>query len=363
MRVMREDDPTIPGDSEGLDEYLSALSGTDDIILPDHQKVKYDNEVLGEKLTPVIPQTTLFSEGNVNPDKVGKLQTKTLDDFTKANTITRSNPSLSAYKALAYGEIVTKAETSVPGVFVKGTGAFSPDDDGSINQDYSSKLKNVDHSETRRGDKSSLTTAEYSSTLDFKIARKHKDGLTGAFKEQAVNAPQLKHSEDRGGIDLLIKSLTLGTSVKLKPYITTFSDGFTVGWNDLNYVGRQDTLKTFKGTTRAGNIAFKLPAYNQGELTANYAKLQSLVVIAGVGSAQNGYISGPFCSITVGRWFKDTPCIFNSIKFDVQMAEYSWDILQQRPQIVDVSMDFVLLGDTTGAPLNSSTNQYFASLT
>jgi len=47
----------------------------------------------------------------------------------------------------------------------------------------------------------------------------------------------------------------------------------------------------------------------------------------------------------------------------VQMAEYSWDIVQQRPQIIDVAMDFVLLGDTTGAPLNSSTNQYFASLT
>ena len=363
LKVMVNLSPGEPGDSEGLEEYLNKQAVPDDKTIPDHQKVKYVDEVLGVKSTPIVSQTTLFNQGDVNSDKEGMLQTKSPGDFEKANPyFDQQQASLSDYRALAYGEIKTKQETIQPGVFVRGKGEFAPDE--GIDRRYFSLLNTVNHAETRRGAQQSLRSAEYPTNLDFKIARKHKDGLTGALKEQAVNAPQLKHSEDRGGIDLLIKSLTLpGIFVKFKPYITSFSDGFTVAWNDLNYVGRQDTLKTFKGTTRAGNIAFKLPAYSQGELTANYAKLQNLVKIAGVGSAQGGYIAGPFCNITVGKWFKDTPCIFNSIKFDVQMAEYSWDILQQRPQIVDVAMDFVLLGDTTGAPLNSSTNQYFASLT
>jgi len=73
-----------------------------------------------------------------------------------------------------------------------------------------------------------------------------------------------------------------------------------------------------------------------------YAKLNKLTKIAAVGAPLDGglYIAGPLCKLTIGNWFTNTPVVFNSVKFDVQMADYSWDIDKEMPQLVDVSLDF-----------------------
>lgn len=162
-------------------------------------------------------------------------------------------------------------------------------------------------------------------------------------------------------VTLLIESMTGQGSVKFRSFITSFSDGWSVSWNDLNYVGRQDTLKTFKGTTRAGSLAFKAAAFNSADLQSLYSKLNKLTKIAAVGAPLNGgtYIAGPLCKLTVGNWFTNTPVVFNSVKFDVQMADYSWDIDKEMPQLVDVSLDFAVLGDASGKPLNATSNDYF----
>lgn len=162
-------------------------------------------------------------------------------------------------------------------------------------------------------------------------------------------------------VTLSIASMTGGGSVKFRAFITSFSDGFSVSWNDINYVGRQDTLKAFKGVTRAGSLAFKVAAFNKADLGVCYSKLSTLAKIAAVGGSLDGgkYISGPLCKITVGNWFTNTPCVFNSVKYDIQMADYSWDIDEEVPQLVDVSVDFAILGDVSGKPLNSGTNKYF----
>jgi hypothetical protein len=83
--------------------------------------------------------------------------------------------------------------------------------------------------------------------------------------------------------------------------------------------------------------------------------------MAAVCSSSDGgkYIVGPLCKITMGKWFTNTPCVFNSIKFDIQTAEYSWDIDKQMPHLVDVSLDFAILGDVTGKPMDSANNDYF----
>jgi hypothetical protein len=161
-------------------------------------------------------------------------------------------------------------------------------------------------------------------------------------------------------ITLSVHSLRDGTTIVFRAFITSFSDSTNISWTDINYIGRQDTLKAFKGVTRGGSIAFKVVALYDTDLGYNYDKLNSLIQIAALGgsAAGNTYINGPICELTVGRWFKDTPVIFNTAKYDVQMADYSWDIDKQMPQIVDVSLDFVVLGDTTGAPLNSTGNHF-----
>ena len=162
-------------------------------------------------------------------------------------------------------------------------------------------------------------------------------------------------------ITLSVYSLRDDVTLVFRAFITSFSDNNSISWTDINYVGRQDTLKAFKGVTRGGSIAFKVVALYDTDLGYNYDKLNSLVKIAGLGgsAAGNTYINGPICELTVGNWHRDTPVIFNTVKYDVQMADYSWDIDKQMPQIVDVSLDFIVLGDTKGNPLNSSTSNQF----
>lgn len=150
-------------------------------------------------------------------------------------------------------------------------------------------------------------------------------------------------------------NLTIG-GIKFRAFITSFSDSFNIGWNDLQYIGKQDTLKTFKGMTRAGSLGFKVAAFNRGDLSANYGKLNSLVKSVGVGKPAGGYVIAPLSSITVGSWIVNAPVIFNSIKYDVNPADNSWDLDAGVPMLIDVSVDFAFLGDVAGNSLNEAGN-------
>lgn len=150
-------------------------------------------------------------------------------------------------------------------------------------------------------------------------------------------------------------NLTVG-GIKFRAFITSFSDSFNIGWNDLQYIGKQDTLKTFKGMTRGGSLGFKVAAFNKKDLATNYGKLNSLVKAVGVGRPAGGYVIAPLSNITVGGWIVNAPVVFNSIKYDVNPSDNSWDLDAGVPMLIDVSLDFAFLGDVAGNSLNQAGN-------
>jgi len=247
--------------------------------------------------------------------------------------------------------------------------------------DYADKLANQDiNSATAGNSLSAYSTLNYNQIVarsketsdqreDFrlKLQKNLRDGKNNPIKiisSKSVNYRGVDNNATDDFVKLEIKSLTGQGSVQFRAFITTFTDGFTTTWTDINYVGRQDTLKAYKGVTRGGSIGFKVAAFNADDLQQNYIKLNQLAKIVAIGSGKTGetYITGPISSITVGRWFKDTPVVFNTLKFDIQLADYAWDIDKQMPQLVDVSMDFAVIGDVNGNPYNASTNDYFCKL-
>ena len=186
---------------------------------------------------------------------------------------------------------------------------------------------------------------------------------------------------DKDFIDLIINNF------KFRAYITNFTDSFTANWSDLQYIGRQDTLKIFRGSTRNVSIAFKTAAFTKGDLSQMYAKLNGLLNSTVVGKIDPTYIRAPFTELTIGKWFVKTPCIVNSVKLDTQPSEYSWDVgtvrdrsnrlaekaipsaeglsdeqadSRQLPMIVDVSMEFSILGDAAGQSLDGNNNFFSA---
>lgn len=207
------------------------------------------------------------------------------------------------------------------------------------------------------------TRKDFRQTLGIRVVTSQTTGKTETINYDRKNV-DLKGTDSAATddfVDFTIKSIVTKESVKFRAFITTFGDSFNTTWSDYNYVGRQDVLKMFKNATRTSNIAFKIAAFNADDLKSQYTRLNNFTKIAAVGrlGSTNKYVTGPVCSITLGRWFKNTPCVFNSIKFDIQMADYSWDIDRQVPHLIDVSLDLAILGDISGKPLNAATNNYF----
>lgn len=137
-------------------------------------------------------------------------------------------------------------------------------------------------------------------------------------------------------------------TLQFRSYIKSFSDNYTANYTDVNYVGRPDTLKVFKGTVRQISLAFTLPVMSADELKVVYQKLNALVRTATMGKKGAAYMQGPFLLLTVGGWCKETPIIVNSLKYDTQPLEYTWDIIHEVPQIIDISLDCIALADNTG---------------
>lgn len=149
-----------------------------------------------------------------------------------------------------------------------------------------------------------------------------------------------------------------GGSATFKALLTSFSDSWSPSWTDQNYVGRQDTLKVFKGVTRSVSLGFKVVAWSNA--SAMFAKLETLAKITSVGSPTGpGYVKGPLIKLTVGKLFSGVYCACNSLKIDFNPAEFTWDINKQLPMLADVSMDVSILASNNGQMFNADSNTYY----
>lgn len=149
-------------------------------------------------------------------------------------------------------------------------------------------------------------------------------------------------------------------SLQFRAYITSFSDNYAPSYTDVNYVGRPDVLKVYKSSTRSISLGFKVAAFSNKDLKGMYKKMEALVKNTTMASVSGIYAKGPMTSLTVGGWVQNAPVIIGSLKFDTNPTEYTWDIEHEVPQIVDVSLDCVVLASNGGAEPFTTSGQYIA---
>ena len=198
---------------------------------------------------------------------------------------------------------------------------------------------------------------------DPRITRKSIDvygkKIDAGYKDTATKISTINPNGEKDFIPFSISSYAYSGSVSFTAFLTSFNDNISPSWEDVKYVGRQDTLKHFVGVTRTAGVGFKVAAFNRDDIDKIYGKLKNLIKYAGVGGVDKSTVlTAPVVKLTLGSWFSGTPCVVTSIKYDVQLADYAWDIDKNIPQLVDVSLDFFILGDKTGKALNSATNNY-----
>jgi len=163
----------------------------------------------------------------------------------------------------------------------------------------------------------------------------------------------LTTTDNKDFVKLLFKDKRgggLGT-LQFRAYIDQFSDKFSHNWNDINYVGRPNSLKIFNNVTRDVNISFMVPALSRNEMKFIYTKLERLAKMAlptGV-----GVMIAPMVEITVGDWFIGETCNIISLDFDID-PEHTWEInieedlktVGELPHIVKVSVGLNVIGNT-----------------
>ncbi len=192
------------------------------------------------------------------------------------------------------------------------------------------------------------------------------NGGTGGKSQEryGVDYPQdSAHDLNNDYITLSFTSIRDDNTIRFRAYITALSDNWAPAYTDVKYVGRQDTLKVFNGTTRTISIGFKIPSHNKESLKDMYNRVQQLIRGSVVGKYRSGtpYVVGPSLKATIGNYIVNTPCVATSLKIDTNPSEYPWEIVdQQLPQFLDVSMELFILGDNDGKTLNN--NGIFVSI-
>ena len=231
-----------------------------------------------------------------------------IDDFTNFPSGDTSQGSLAKYKALSYGEIESAAAAAANNAGKSALAASGP------------------------------------------------NPQIGAGNRTVQNVP------DYNGKDYLtikIASETLGTNVVFKAYLNSFSDSFSTSWNDVQYVGRQETLKQFKGVTRGVSFGLAVPSFSVVDLPINMAKIQKAINITSIATYSGNYLKGPLCKLTLGGFFKNVYVVFNSFKVDFDPAESTWDIDSGLPHLLKISMDATVLGDAAGKGLDAKSSIHY----
>jgi hypothetical protein len=310
-----------PGYKSEVETYISKLK--EPVFDPSSNKaIGVDYTRLGEAgKDPVTrPFNEIVEDGDFIPlANANKLVNDTDEGATQQSTyIKRENvkdlPLSSNYATLTYDQIIEKAGSTTPRRDFRLDVSLGKLD---TNQKIVRYIDNVDPEAyiTKNG------SVEQRSPLNAVV------------------------NDDRKSDFITLKIGSLGSSnpVVFRSYITNFNDSWTNNWEDTKLLNRLETIHSYRGTVRAGSIAFKVPALSSTDMDIIYGKLQSLVRVTSIPTAprtEGTMMKAPICSFTLGKWYINTPIAVNSVKYDLQMAEYAWDIDKQLPQIVDVSMDF-----------------------
>ena len=163
-------------------------------------------------------------------------------------------------------------------------------------------------------------------------------------------------------------------TVSFTALLKNLSDSYNVGTADVKFIGKQDTLKLYTGTTRQLSIGFMAVALGKGESRLETSaidakelatRINKLIQICAIGQVTNGaYTVGPMVKVSMQTkknnkltntgLYKNLVAVVNSVKYDIATDDGSWDIDNMLPMSYNVSLDFNILSAADGKLFDSN---------
>ena len=182
--------------------------------------------------------------------------------------------------------------------------------------------------------------------------------------DETITPTNLKNKE----VLLTISKVDGSRSVSFTAFMTAINDTVSAGYGDFNYIGKQDTFKLYKGTTRQLSLGFRAVALGKNETkfrnSATTArelatKVNRLIQIGVVGTVEAGkpYTTGPFVEFSLTGLYTKLKGVIGSVKVDISTTDVPWDVDDSLPMYYDITLDITVLSTKEGNLFNS--NQTF----
>lgn len=133
--------------------------------------------------------------------------------------------------------------------------------------------------------------------------------------------------------------------IQFRSTVTGITETFSPSWNAIKYTGRADKAYMYSEFERTLSFNFKVYATSKLDVAPMYKKLERLSTYTMpkyVGS--RGYY-GKTLSFRLGNLYNDHPAIITSLSYTYP-DDLPWDISEEMPFGVDVSIGLTLLGTT-----------------
>jgi hypothetical protein len=152
-----------------------------------------------------------------------------------------------------------------------------------------------------------------------------------------------------------------GNRIVFRALLSAITDAFTPNYAEQKYIGRPDKVYVYTGTDRLVSFTFDIYPKSDQELVRLWEKMNYLAGLTypsweGAAGGGSGMVA-PFCKLTIGDMFKDTPGYISGLTYTVQDTTTWETTFAKLPKYIQAQCTFVYIGKRLPA---SNQKQYEA---
>ena len=170
-------------------------------------------------------------------------------------------------------------------------------------------------------------------------------------KEDSFIGAALSDGKTEDTLDFIpfrFRDVNSNNYIVFRAILSGITDTFTPEYSSERYVGRPDSVYVYQGTNREVSFTFDIYPKSREELKSLWKKINYLsgLTYPNLGNVTGGgqAMIAPFCELTIGDMYKDTPGYISSLTHTVQ-DNGTWEIDGDKlPKYIQTAVTFIYIG-------------------